>query len=887
MTIEVFPSLMPGEPIERHEWAGTFAGWLESKGIDYRTQEQQPISVCVNGVELPVERWAEIELTEGDSVEVRPLPHGGVFKGLGNILGKIFNAVFGWLMPGGGTGNDRQSPGQGRQLETSEGKANQAKLGDVVPELAGRFRRFPDYLTPPRRYFANPREQWLEFHACIGPGRYQINPADVKVGETPFSALGADGSYQIFGPGANLSGVSTHEHWHTVDEVGGTSSGTAGLELSTELANRENAQPASYTFSGDAISRPTGEFPTGWGAVTTVNVEYPRTYSVVTLNIGLEDPIYISEITGYFGHAVPGATISIGPIGSAVVYYVRSVINNGSGNYTVRLEDSEGEPVVIPPGPSQTLIIGADINRTLITYGEQNLTVSPGGFQSTTITGARVVFSGGTVYGEWTSEFVVTPGSEVTSTLEFDFFFPGGLAFINNEGGLQSRSVGVEFQHRNLDGGPRVSVQRTYTQRTLDQIGFTERIAIAASRVACRARRVGASSTSTQVQDTIHWYGLKCRLPTLASYPNWSTMSIRLRSGGRIAAQSENQINVIATRILPTLQSDGSWGPAVPTRDISAFHHYIARTIGYSDENHDMAELRRLHAIWVARGETMDHVFDQTTVKEAMNTTLGAGMAELTIADGLIRPVRDEPRTQFESGQAYSPQNMIGPLKRTFRARRHDDPDGVEVEYTDGETWTQQTVICALPGSPRLKLEKIRLRGVVSKTRAWRIGMRKARAQRYRKWDYAYETEMDAFNSEYLSYVPLLDDIPGYGQSALLEHVTAEGANVMLRITEPIRWEEGQSHVVAYRRADGTLAGPWPATPGPDEFTLVAPIPDAQRPTVSLKLELPHVYVGTEEHWCFPALITDINPRGTDRASVSAVNYDDRVYADDNNFPTE
>src|SRR5690606_32863399 len=324
--------------------------------------------------------------------------------------------------------------------------------------------------------------------------------------------------------------------------------------------------------------------------------------------------------------------------------------------------------------------------------------------------------------------------------------------------------------------------------------------------------------------------------------------------GGRLAAQSENQINVVATRILPTLQSNGMWGAPTPTRDISAFLRYIAQSIGYTDGDLDMEELQRLHAIWTSRSETMDHVFDLTTVKEAMNTTLGAGMAELTIAHGLIKPVRDEPRTQFESG--YSPQNMTGLLRRTFRSRRHDDPDGVEVEYTDSETWTQQTVICALPGSQRLKLEKVKLQGVTNRTRAWRIGMRRTRQQRYRNWDYSFETELDALNSEYLSYLPMLDDIPGYGQSALLEHVTPAGSNVILRITEPVRWEEGQSHVVAYRKSDGTLAGPWAATPGPDDYSIMAPIPVAERPTVSLKMELPHVYVGTVENWCFPALIT-------------------------------
>src|SRR5699024_4972044 len=118
---------------------------------------------------------------------------------------------------------------QGRALEAAKGTANQAKLGDVVPEIAGRHKRYPDYLTPPRRYFSSPREQRLEFLACIGANRYQINNANVKIGDTPISSLGSDGSYQIFEPNADMAAHGLSDWWHTVDEVGGTSSGTAGL----------------------------------------------------------------------------------------------------------------------------------------------------------------------------------------------------------------------------------------------------------------------------------------------------------------------------------------------------------------------------------------------------------------------------------------------------------------------------------------------------------------------------------------------------------------------------------------------------------------------------------------------------------------------------------
>lgn len=880
MTIKVYPELTSCDPIEEHEFSGKFSEWLDSKEANYRAWEVPPTVLVVNGVEIPFSDWEEIQLSADDNVEVRYVQHGGVFKALGTIVGKVFNFAFGWLLPSNKAPTRYETP-QGKQLEAAMGTANQAKLGDVVPEIAGRHRRYPDYLTPPRRYFASPREQRLEFLACIGVGRYQIHDADVKVGDTQISSLGADGSYQIFDPNANLAGVTTHQHWHTVDEVSGTSSGTAGLELSTELGNRENKQPASYTFNGLTITRSDGHFPSGWGNGTLVSINYPRQYVATS-----------TTLTGFFGHSGINVASHFGDD-----WIPEVVENQGDGYYTLsfwRMETVAGggdQPdrevkryLHFAPG-SRTYDFAPNVKWTISSNDEISITLLDEGrfFENDVSFSTSVSLEGGVVYGEWTSEFVATPGNEVTGTLELDFFFPGGLAYINDEGGVRERSVSIEYQYRDLATDVRTTVQRTYTERTLDQIGFTERISIPTCKVAVRARRVGASSTSTQVHDTVHWYGLKCRLPTRTRYSDWTTISVQLRSGGRIAAQSENQINVVATRILPTLQSNGTWTSPQPTRDISAFVRHIAESIGYTLDDIDMPELLRLHNIWKGRGETIDNVFELTTVKEALATVLAAGMSELTIADGLIRPVRDGIRTQFEDG--YSPQNMTGALRRTFRAARHDDADGVEVEYIDNETWTRETVICALPGSPQIKLEKLTLKGAFSRARAWRIGMRRARQIAYQNWEYSFDTEMDALNSEYLSYVPLLDDIPGYGQSALLTNVEAVGSNVILTVSEEIQWQDGKDHVVAYRKADGTLAGPWPATKGHGDFTIIAPIPASERPIVSLKMELPHVYIGTTEEWCFPALITDITPRGTDSVSVSAVNYDARIYADDDNYP--
>lgn len=893
MRIEIYSTFVPDVPLEKHEWAGdTFASFLDAHKIEWRGKESQPITVRANDKDWPVERWEE-RLFPDVVVRVDVHPQGGLFKSIGGLIGKIFNAVFGWIVPNRGGRNDYNSPEQGRQLQTVDAKANQAKLGEVVPELAGRFIRYVDYLTPPRRYFRDLRYQWVTFLACVGPGVYAVNPNDARVGDTPLTALGDDAWWQFFNPGEDLFNIEASQHWHTTDEVGGTSSGTPGLLLSTEIANRNNVEPPTYNINGDYFERSTGEFPPGWGAGTTVQIEYPRFYDVVTINVPPSEtaPGYqISEITGYFGH-IPGfgdgSVVGFGPFGSIVQYRVRDVEEDlGGGRYTIRLEtnNTSSDPIVLPPGAGQTLYFGSNVQRTIVFFTPTAITVAPAGFQVDAGAFARISYVGGTVYGEWTGEFIATPGGLPTETLEVDVFFPGGLAYVEDDGALSPMTVGVEIQYRNVADNTRATVTRSYTQATLDQIGFTEQIPVANIVPAVRMRRVGAEATSTQVQDKCHWYGLKARLPTRTIYPNWTTMGVALRSGGRIAAQSENQINVTATRVLESLQPDGSWGNFAPTRDITAFARYIAQTIGYTDADLDMEEFRRLDAIWKARGDTLDHVFDLTTVKEALQLAFAAGMGEFTVTDGKIRPVREGVRTTFE--QAYSAHNMTGPLRRTFRSLGlPEDFDGVEVEYTDESTWTKQVVRCGLPGDNFFKVEKISIAGVTSRTRAWRIGMRRRRQLRYRLWSYSFNTELDALNSEYKSYVPLFDDIPGYGQSAILVGIVPNGdGRARMRVNEELKWEDGANHIVGYRSTDGKFVGSFAAERGTDNYEIIAALPQPW-PAVTLKMEPPHVYFGVAERFCFPALIEEINPRGNEAVSVTAVNYDARIYADDDNAP--
>lgn len=882
---------MPSLPVETHPWTGAVAGWFDAVGIDYAAHDSQPVTVHVNGVLIDVADWRTTHVTEADLVEIRPVPRGWVYAGYALLAALV---VYTYINR---PSTSRYDTPQGQQLQSAEGKANVGKLNGVVPELVGEFIRYPEYLVPLRRYFGAPREQLLEMLLCVGPGNYEIDPAKVKIGNTPLNTL-SGAEFSVHGPGADISGFSQHQNWYSCPEVGSTSAGTAGLELSAIDSGNVNPTAGSYVLNGAQITADV-DWPNAWGAGTVMSLMFEQDVTVATVLLTGEEGGSYNTFTADWREITPSLWMLLTASGALTgSLRVESVAGNtitlaepvsdGNGGFIYRRISGLSDGVV------SLAVCRAGRTYTAAAVAGQVLTLAPSeggswvGFVPRTVQAAKANFTvqADTVYGEQAGPFIACPTAEVTNTLDVDIFFSQGLCYLSDKGEVQGRSVGVEIQYRDYAvGGAWQSVVKWYSEATMDQIGYTERIALPyAMRPQVRVRRRGAKSTSTSVHDVVQWYAMRAKLPTRTSYPDWTTLSVRVRGLGQIAARSENQINLVATRMLPVLQSDDSWSAPQPTRDVSAAMWHICKSIGYAADSLDALELQRLHAIWRLRQETADHVFDETTVGAALRSVLMCGMSEYTIDEGRLRPVRDGLRT-VEDAQIYSAQNTKEGVLRSFAGIRPDDNDGVEVEYSDaGDNWNTKTVNCVLPGSLGIKLEKLKLQGVTDRTRAWRIGMRRARQQRHERWTYSFTTELDALNNSYGDFVSLVDDIPGFGQSALLAGIGNAGGQARLEVTEPLRWDSTDPHVVAFRRPDGTLAGPWPAAQGAGDYEVLAPIPVGEWPQIKLP-EPPHVYFGPVTRWSFPAIVKKVSPSGIDGASVQCVNYDARLFDDDDNAP--
>lgn len=898
--IEVYPSKLDGEPLEIHPLTEvvTIDGWLRANVKGYTWQESPPISVEVDGKLVDPGLWPHTLLRPGLS-KVRVFVEPKALAAAGALYAAIAAAAAAVVatiiltrpkLPSANT----QDNGTGKQLGLATVKGNQAKLNSVIREVAGRRKVYPDYLVPPRRYFKNKREQWVELFLCIGKGDYQIPSGQVLIGDTPVVSFGDDASFAIYPPGAQVTYESAADWWYSPSEIGGTSTGTAGLELNATYAVDPQPAADSITAANNTLSVPPGAgyFPVGWAPGLLLRAVIPYPYTVddgaggggrdvikgPLDQVGLFTGMMI-EIAGdnagiYKVHSYSstnGLTLDY-PDGGAVTGLVAGDVNMAIGYAGLRYrvtavsadEVNDDDDATADHGPSTIFL-------TRITDENEEDNDWPG-FDTRTTNEAVVQLDPSTTEGDWTGPFAGCPEGEVTGVIEWDVMFPAGLVELDKKGRPRGYSVTVELQYRDLlKAGPWTSVVKTYSEATLDQLGFTERLTLSsAMRPEVRMRRVGADSTNSSVQDNVQWYGLRSRINGQANYyPGVTTLAVKVRGGGRLAAQAENQISVLATRVLE----------GAPTREIAPWVRYVMTSIGYGLDDLDQEELARLDAIWRARGDHYDQaVEDPSTVKAVIAEALQAGYAEITMDRGKMRPVRDEPRSTFND--MYTPQNFTDDLKRQFTAITADEYDGVDVEYVDGVTWQKETVECRLPGDYGNRVQKITVEGVTDRWRAWRIGMRQRRTARYRRWTYQWGTEMDAFNSRYLDFCAVTGNVPGYAQSALLVDYENTADGQVLVSSEPLDWS-GQDHLVSLRKPDGELSGPYFAD-YVDDYTLIVRGLDFV-PDLSFEIEPPHLLFGKP----FPVLISEIAPGGSTKADVTAVNYDERVYADDDSFPPE
>lgn len=902
--IEVFASRLHDAareqyPIERKQ---TVLEWLYSNGIsEDRDLQSLPISVHVNGIHQLPAQWKDCEVTPRDYVEIYREPKGTDPFSITFALIFAAKAALTALVPKLPTQNSRNSR-TGEGLDEASAKGNKVKLNSIRTEIFGRNpARYPDFASSARRYFVegNPREQRVELNLFVGVGYYEIPVSRIKVGETPLVTLGDDARFALYEPGQDMAADPAHLNWFPAPEVGPSSSGSAGLELtvSTDLTEAVSASAMTFDLKTVSIAAGAGSFPADWTSGLLIRIAAPYPYTVLDSSSGGRDIIQ-GDIASL---AIPdGATIEIAG-DNAGTYVVHSQTAT-----TLELDYLGGVPATGLIAGSVTMAIGYPGLRYDITaIAPQIISVerrledgSPdtlwAGWPTRTTNLGQIRLDTSNYTGGYRGAFPACPEGELVDAVEWSVLFTT-LIGIGREGQEYEVHSEHQFEYRDMAiGGAWTVIEKSMSANSMDSIGFTFREYMPyPMRPECRIKRLPVTGYERpeEIKDNSQWYSLYGLIhgKSKTSYEGMTMLTCDIRGGDRLSTQAENLISLECTRKLPVLRG-GVWQPMQATREISATIGYICRDVGYSDtEDLDIATLERLESTrWTPRGEYYDKIItEQNTVKQYLQEVLIPGMSEPTIDRGVITVVRDEARGETFD-HVYNPRVMLAPMSRGFAGPELPDQfDGVDVEYFDHITRQDEVVKCRLqiaPGvyEPGVKVKKERLEGVGDRVRAWRYGMRLRRAYLYRQGTYEFETELAGLNSSYFSYAGLGDSTPNYGQNAEIVGYLP-GSPVTLVSSIALDWSQPGIHKVLVRRRDGSASGPYTATRINDR-TFTIPTLDFE-PVLNTAALPPIIQFGHESRWVYPAIITDVNPKGTKTCSLKAVNYDVRMFADDDNFP--
>ena len=300
MTINIYPSRLEGEPLEVHkiEKVQTISEWLDYATIgDYNLEavERHP-TIILNGEKVEQSEWDITYFNSSDRLDIYIEAKGDV--GIAVMSGLLALLV---VMMMSKVAKPRDTS-KSKSLEDPDALANQVKWGDPIPEIAGSPITYPDYILPPRKYYIDKTQQWVDSMVCIGVGEYQTDTSQMWLGDTSLPSFGDTAQVQIFQPNEQIP-AELSAWWHTPEEVGFTSLGGAGMTLGP--TKRVDATwSGSFTFSGQNITGTTAP-PENWttGIILKVEPEHEIYFNgdtlissvLDTLNINTGDEI---ELTG-------------------------------------------------------------------------------------------------------------------------------------------------------------------------------------------------------------------------------------------------------------------------------------------------------------------------------------------------------------------------------------------------------------------------------------------------------------------------------------------------------------------------------------------------------------------------------------------------------------
>jgi hypothetical protein len=396
----------------------------------------------------------------------------------------------------------------------------------------------------------------------------------------------------------------------------------------------------------------------------------------------------------------------------------------------------------------------------------------------------------------------------------------------------------------------------------------------------CTMVRNTAQYPSGDEQNEFYWRGLMldCREPTgTPAYGNTTLLMVRLKAE-QVSSTSERLVRVQLTRKLEPM---GTGGVLVPTAspadafiDMYVNQTYGARRpIGEVDWSY-IAALRdywgeyRFNAAYTQRGTVWDALSQACQVVAAAPLPIGKSMS--IVQDG-VRAVRS---------MLFSEQNMVrSTFQLSYSFEPTGAPDGIEVEFVDGATWSPAYVRWPLAS---LAPERVNLFGCSDATHAGEYArLQWQRRQKLRRL-VEFSTELEGLIPYPGERVAVAHQLPRWGASGFVVGVEPDGLTIL--VDRDLPWSDllGADAWMMFRDQDSGASVMVRADPLPagDNWALLLADPWASGGAWHLgeRQEGTHWTFGAADRVVKDFTLTNLAHKGGVTVGISGLVYDPAVY---------
>lgn len=758
-------------------------------------------------------------------------------------------------------------------------QGNYARLGQAVEEQLGSHIHFPSLLAAYKEYPGD--DEYLYLALGLGEGEFEIT----EWGWAGTAAWRAE-PYNLLGranwtTSAGVTIVDSDSPLGLSDwELRLTGAGTRTASSTSRAWPSGQSITLSFigwVIGGSALEVLTASLFNVPGVSQTFNVtDQPQLFS---WTFSSSNGAMAAAVARFAATLAAGEEIRIKDILWHKADYVAPWVErppNQTYGYTGAFPGVAHE--IVPPGGSPTLI--ADAVYAVQAVGGQILL-------GTNESGAGYI-----------GPFPTNPANTQALVIAFDFFFSRGLYKQNNDGSYANATVVVEAQVRPIDdagiptgaGTWTTVATQTFTLKSGPKIvrrtlsGY-----VAAGRYEARARRTNTKSNDPAVFDECLWAGLKAYFAPTASTGTETWMMVSAKANDQLQGSAATKLYVKKIRKLP-VWTGAAWSTPRITRSPAWALAHVFRTV-WPAGRLDTAQLASLAATWHLRGDCFDGIFDGAqSVWDVLKVIARVGRARPILPGGALSVVRDEPRDIVSA--VLSPGNTLpGSTSLDYIVASTDLADRLIVEYLDERTWRQATVECVLPGVTPATTKRIKFPYIVRRAHAWREGMFALGENAWRRLFAVTDTELEGHMLWPGHRALLGHDAVNWGDGAIV--VAFDGRRVIM--DRELNWQTGETHKLALTQRNGRSWGPVTVTresatvallPDPLPVGLVDPSTVCHSRTASNgRTEACRATFGWGANVAKKMIVRGAVPRANDRARVSLVIDDPRVYTADAGLP--